>query len=144
MFEMKKIVRIIPSLIMLAAIPPVWASATEFKAIEPKLIGAMHKVSHEKLDDALEDIQGLLKETPKFHLAQLVYADLLMAKAGLPGQLTISSEPLADDRINDLRHEAAELDFLVLEVRLAVCVYQLKAAIKKKVNDESTTTKANP
>ncbi len=81
--------------------------ANEFQAVEPKLIGAMHKVSDEKLDDAIEDVKGLLKDTPRFQLAQLVYADLLMAKAGMPqgllGETDLSS---AQDKVHGLRHEA--------------------------------------
>lgn len=82
-------------------------NANEFQVVEPKLIGAMHKVSDEKLDDALADVKGLLKDTPRFQLARLVYADLLMAKAGMPGGLPDDSDlPSVQEKIHGLRHEA--------------------------------------
>lgn len=50
---------------------------------ESQLIGALQQFTNqEKIDPAINDLKHLVEENPKFRLAQLVYADMLMAKAG--------------------------------------------------------------
>ncbi len=49
---------------------------------EELLVSVLNKVRGEQLDDALQGIETLVKKNPKFRLAQLVYGDLLLAKAG--------------------------------------------------------------
>ena len=90
-------------------------SATSFaetlQDVEPRLINAMHNINNERIDDALIDMQDLLSQTPQFHLAQLVYADLLMAKAGLPGQLGLPPTLDNSSKIDDLRSEMVQKFF---------------------------------
>lgn len=50
---------------------------------ESRLIGALQQFTRqEKIDPAINDLEHLVETNPKFRLAQLVYADMLMAKAG--------------------------------------------------------------
>ena len=44
------------------------------------LVQALDKISNNRIDDALRDLEILVHLNPKFRLAQLVYADLLMAQ----------------------------------------------------------------
>ena len=80
--------------------------AEELQTVEPRLINALNKIKLERIDDALVDVEDLLDKTPQFHLAQLVYADLLMAKAGLPQQLGLSPARAGNPRVEELRNEA--------------------------------------
>ena len=47
---------------------------------EQLLIGALDDIREERLDSALETLETLLLEHPNFRLAQMVYADTLLAK----------------------------------------------------------------
>ncbi|MCP4042636.1 MAG: L,D-transpeptidase [Gammaproteobacteria bacterium] len=49
---------------------------------EELLISTINQVRGEHLDDALLSIEILVRKNPTFRLAQLVYGDLLLAKAG--------------------------------------------------------------
>jgi murein L,D-transpeptidase YafK len=49
---------------------------------ESLLVQALQEVKHNQLDLALGNLEQLVHRNPKFRLAQLVYADLLLAKAG--------------------------------------------------------------
>jgi len=80
--------------------------ADGLQGVEPRLINAINNINHERIDDALVDVQDLIRNTPQFHLAQLVYADLLMAKAGLPRQLGLSPADTSNSRVAGLRDEA--------------------------------------
>lgn len=74
--------------------------------VEPQLINAMHHIRKQHLDEAIVDVRAVLEKKPKFHLAQLVYADLLMAKAILPMQSGLASVGATKERIEGLRDEA--------------------------------------
>jgi len=80
--------------------------AEEPRGVEPRLIKAIDNINHERIDDALVDVQDLIKNTPQFDLAQLVYADLLMAKAGMPRELGLSPAITGNSRVASLRDEA--------------------------------------
>jgi len=73
--------------------------------IEPRLVHAFDKINQQDIDAALVDVKKLVEDSPKFGLAQLVYADLLMAKAGQPKKLGLDA-PDATAKINGLRQEA--------------------------------------
>ena len=89
---------------------PVSATATDIHAedrYEDELIKTIDSLSQQQLDPALERIEKLVNENPKFKLAQLIYADLLIAKA----------QPLTDfgahvktnkKALNELRSEAKQ------------------------------------
>ena len=47
---------------------------------EQLLIGALDDIRGERLDSALETLEALLAKHPNFRLAQMVYADTLLAK----------------------------------------------------------------
>ncbi len=73
-------------------------------ADERALTLALSDIKAARLDSALDRLELLLKQNPKFRLAHLIYGDLLMAKArplARFGSLIQPSEPLLG-----LRHEA--------------------------------------
>ncbi len=72
---------------------------------EAVLVEALNHVRRQRLDAALERLQGLVAKNPKFRLAQLVYGDLLLAKAqpiDRFGNLLSADE----DRIAEFQEEA--------------------------------------
>jgi murein L,D-transpeptidase YafK len=75
---------------------------------EALLVEALTKVSEARLDDALTSIQQLVARRPNFRLAQLVYGDLLLAKAGAVGGFgAVAGDPAtAPPDIDGLRLEA--------------------------------------
>ena len=92
--------------ILLLSMAPWILFAEELHSVEPRLIKAISNINQERIDDALVDVQDLIKNTPQFDLAQLVYADLLMAKAGMPGRLGLSPANTSNTRMASLRDEA--------------------------------------
>ncbi len=72
---------------------------------EPRLVTAMDKINQQNIDAAISDVKKLVKDSPTFGLAQLVYADLLMAKAGQLKKLE-SEVTNASAKVNGLRQEA--------------------------------------
>jgi hypothetical protein len=48
---------------------------------ETLLMSALDKIGQSKIDDALIDLNDLININPKYRLAQLIYADLMMAKS---------------------------------------------------------------
>jgi len=72
---------------------------------EALLFDTLDHIRDSRLDEALQSIETLVELNPKFHLAQLVYGDLLLAKSqpiGGFGNFSLK----ARGRINDLRDEA--------------------------------------
>ncbi len=92
--------------ILLLSMAPGLLCAEELHSVEPRLIKAISNINQERIDDALDDVQDLIEKTPQFDLAQLVYADLLMAKAGMPGRLGLSPVNTSNTRMASLRDEA--------------------------------------
>ncbi len=72
---------------------------------EPLLIKALSEISAQRLDSALQDIGVLVRQNPKFRLAQLIYGDLLLAQAK-PLQGFGSPADRATPQVAALRHEA--------------------------------------
>ncbi|MBI1732712.1 MAG: L,D-transpeptidase family protein [Gammaproteobacteria bacterium] len=62
------------------------ASHTRLHELDPGqeaiLVKALHEVSASRVNEALSDLRGLLAANPGFRLAQMVYADLLLSRAG--------------------------------------------------------------
>ncbi|MDH5302006.1 MAG: L,D-transpeptidase family protein [Gammaproteobacteria bacterium] len=86
------------------------ASVVQERAYEDPLIQALQAIDEYRTDDALSHLEKLLKETPDFTLAQLVYADMLAARTGAVTQLASSEQH--DELLADLRNEArARLNF---------------------------------
>ncbi len=72
---------------------------------EALLFDTLDHIRNSHLDEALQSIETLVELNPKFHLAQLVYGDLLLAKSqpiGEFGNLSLKTR----GRINELRDEA--------------------------------------
>ncbi|MCF6353762.1 MAG: L,D-transpeptidase family protein [Candidatus Polarisedimenticolaceae bacterium] len=72
---------------------------------ERLLMDTLGHIRNHHLDAALQSIETLVELNPKFHLAQLVYGDLLLAKSqpiGEFGNLSLKTR----GRINELRDEA--------------------------------------
>lgn len=78
---------------------------------EARLLEIYRLVGAAKLDDALDRATALVNDVPTFQLAQLTYADLLMARAGpLAGMGAGVGEPRSEahtERLNQLRDEAS-------------------------------------
>jgi len=81
---------------------------------EARLIKALEDISKNRIDSAIQDLEYLVKINPKFRLAQLVYADLLMAR-GKPitdfGNLSYASykdiTALRDEALSRWQHYQA-------------------------------------
>ena len=93
-------------LLLFAGILPGASQADTTSALEPQLISALHKLDQQQLDGALSDVKNVLQINPKFRLAQFVYADLLMAKAGMPVQLGSNMAGKEKAQVKDLLSEA--------------------------------------
>jgi murein L,D-transpeptidase YafK len=72
---------------------------------ESLLIKALQEIGQHRLDSALQDIGTLVRLNPKFKLAQLIYGDLLLAKAQ-PIQRFGSLTDVPLSQVVALRHEA--------------------------------------
>jgi len=72
---------------------------------EALLFDTLDHIRDSRLDEALQSIETLVELNPKFHLAQLVYGDLLLAKSQPIGRFGNFSLK-ARGRINDLQDEA--------------------------------------
>ena len=57
-------------------------SGTHHADPESRLLEALKQLNHGKLDSALADLSELTREQPDFRLANYLYGDLLLAKAG--------------------------------------------------------------
>lgn len=55
--------------------------ATHASEFEQQLITSLRDIQEQRLDGALEKLGSLIEENPKFKLAQLIYGDMLLAKA---------------------------------------------------------------
>ena len=82
------------------------APLDSLKGVEPQLVRALHKLNQRQLDAALTDVKKLLQKNPEFRLAQFVYADLLMAKAGMPVKLDSGLPGKEKKQVLDLLSEA--------------------------------------
>ncbi len=72
---------------------------------EMQLIRALANVTGDQLDSALSEVEKLVEANPRFKLAQVVYADLLLAKAQpISGFGNLSDAP--NEEIQDLLAEA--------------------------------------
>lgn len=92
-------------ILLIGALFVVSVQAFSVENIEPRLIAAIDKINQQNIDAALSDVKKLAEDSPTFDLAQLVYADLLMAKAGQFKKLELAS-PVASAKVNGLRQEA--------------------------------------
>jgi len=70
---------------------------------EVRLLDALSQFNSGDYEDALSDLSLLIEDQPDFRLANIVYADLLLAKAGRP--LPQSDGPFSDKR-SELLEEA--------------------------------------
>ena len=106
-------IKLLPLLLTVMIVAPVHGenarisqSATDFpQRSESLLIKALSEISAQRLDTALQDIGTLVRQNPKFKLAQLIYGDLLLAQTKplqAFGGLNASLAP----QVADLRHEA--------------------------------------
>ncbi|GMR08502.1 MAG: murein L,D-transpeptidase [Gammaproteobacteria bacterium] len=93
---------------------------------EARLLKGLLYIQRGKLDTAYQEMHELVKRAPKFHLAQLVHADLLMSRASTVSD--IGSAPLLarlpkkkQQRLSELRAEAT--------VRLNAYLSQLEGSL---------------
>ena len=68
---------------LLLLLPVVTAYADDFhrNSYEQSLIQSLDDLSQQRIEPAFERIEQLVEDNPQFRLAQLIYADLLLAKA---------------------------------------------------------------
>ena len=92
-------------ILLIGALFVVSLQAFSVENVEPRLIAAIDKINQQNIDAALSDVKKLAEDSPTFDLAQLVYADLLMAKAGQLKKLELASLA-ANAKVNGLRQEA--------------------------------------
>lgn len=71
---------------------------------EDRLLRVLSQIGNHKIDSALDDVQALITDNPNFKLAQLVYGDLLLARAqpleapgGPANSQSDAIEPLIDE-----------------------------------------------
>ncbi len=74
---------------------------------EDELIKTIDSLSQQQLDPALTRIEKLVNENPKFKLAQLIYADLLIAKAQPLNEFGARAKA-TPKALNELRSEAKQ------------------------------------
>ncbi len=75
---------------------------------EAQLIQSLLKLKQGQLDAAIAGVEALRQQVPNFHLAHLVYADLLSMRRGVVGDIGIAAEMAdssAEQRLNNLRSE---------------------------------------
>lgn len=73
---------------------------------ESRLLEAVQQLtSAEQLDPAINDLEQLTREQPGFRLAQLVYADMLMARAGALDSFGNRAAATQDKAVTDLQEE---------------------------------------
>ncbi len=72
---------------------------------ENLLIQSLQEVQQQQLDGALKTIETLVQDNPTFKLAQLIYGDILLAKAGPISDIG-SHQGAANNELLGLRQEA--------------------------------------
>ena len=70
---------------------------------ETRLLSALSQINSGKLDGALEDLSSLIEEQPDFRLANYLYGDLMLAKAGRIPNLSTT-----DDEFGTRKHALLE------------------------------------
>lgn len=93
-------------------------SSTHAGQFEQQLITSLRDIQEQRLDGALEKLGTLIEENPKFKLAQLIYGDMLLAKAapiagfGNPSASNLKSEvsALKDEAQARWQHHNQHLD----------------------------------
>ena len=95
------------------AIAAVTAPAPGTKAAEPGLEGSLaalvDDIEANRLDSAMQRVDRLIDEYPKFRLAHLIKGDLLLARAGPLSEFGQGGKSKAWEQVADLREEAIEL-----------------------------------
>lgn len=81
------------------------ANADVERNTEALLVKSLQAINGNHLDNALSDVDSLLRSKPNFRLAQLVKGDLLMARAGAIDDFG-SAANAPHSQIDDLRDEA--------------------------------------
>lgn len=81
------------------------ANADVERNTETLLVKSLQAINGNHLDNALSDVDSLLRSKPNFKLAQLVKGDLLMARAGAIDDFG-SAANAPHSQIDDLRDEA--------------------------------------
>jgi murein L,D-transpeptidase YafK len=73
---------------------------------EPALASVFEKIEQNRLDEALEHTESLIKAYPNFRLAHLVKGDLLLARARPLSSFGQGGGGVAKEKVADLRDEA--------------------------------------
>lgn len=80
-------------------------AAPDFPNTEVRLAKSLQAINNNRLDVALNEVDGLLRANPNFKLAYLVKGDLLMARAGAINNFGNATNA-PRDKIDELRDEA--------------------------------------
>ena len=89
-----------------AAILSVFASPALPAALEhpeAQLFGALANVQAGRIDDALSELDQLVKERPTFRLAQMFYSRLLTVRSGGGGDLLTAEDPALAELIEEAK-----------------------------------------
>ncbi len=82
-----------------------FAQAADTHDSEAQLVKSLQSINDNHLDNALNQVDKLLRDNPNFRLAQLVKGDLLMARAGALNHFGDAANA-THEQIDDLRDEA--------------------------------------
>lgn len=96
---------VISALLTLGLLTGTAQAASDSRATEIKLAKSLMAIKNNRLDIAMNEVDGLLRVNPNYKLAQLVKGDLLMAKAGAISSFG-SAAHAPGEKIQDLRDEA--------------------------------------
>lgn len=135
--------RNILSLLLIASFALPAQAETPSRELELALVKSLQAVGNNNLDQALDEVDSLLKLNPNFKLAQLVKGDLLMARSKSISDF--GDAPNASrDQVRDLREEAyARLQRVQQQQPIAVPKYLWQLSAKQRyavVIDTSKST----
>jgi len=84
---------------------------------EERLITALEDIGRNRIDDAIANLEALVKTNPRFRLAQLIYADLLYSRSraitdfgNLPSASYTEISALREEAAARLRYHRSVLD----------------------------------
>ncbi|MFT5720758.1 MAG: murein L,D-transpeptidase YafK [Motiliproteus sp.] len=79
--------------------------AVNLSAVEDDFLAAIEDIDQNRLDEAMARLLAITQHTPKFKLAQVVFADLVRAQAN-PIESFAAAGPIKSSLVEELRQEA--------------------------------------
>jgi hypothetical protein len=78
---------------------------------EEMLFAALENVRAGRSEKAVDSLEGLIQREPQFRLAQLLYAELLAARSGVPGIMADELDPRVKDLFDEARLRMVQTQF---------------------------------